>query len=146
MLPTWRFGNQRGTSTLEFIVVLPTLLFLLFGIIEISRAFFTLNLATTAAREMARAAAVIKDCSAGASPGCESFASPGPPSAIQRMNDILPSTWSPTGNVTCSTNPCASDAQVVATVNLNFQTVVPLLQPALGTSFAITQTARARYE
>jgi Flp pilus assembly protein TadG len=135
MLPTRRFGNQRGTSTLEFIVVLPTLLFLLFGIIEVSRAFFTLNLATTAAREMARAAAVAP---------AASF--PDPPSAMQRMNDILPSGWSPTGGVTCSVNPCASDAQVVATVTLNFQTVVPLLQPALGSSMVITQTARARYE
>jgi Flp pilus assembly protein TadG len=129
-----RLGNQRGTSTLELIVVLPTLLFVLFGIVELSRAWLMLNLTTTAAREAARAGSVA---------AANSF--PDPPSATQRIDDILGAgNWS--GGVTCSPMPCATDARVEARVTINFQTLVPLLQPALGSSMAITQTARARYE
>src|SRR4029434_4446006 len=47
--------DSRGTSTLEFVVVLPVLLFVLFSIVEVSRAWLTLNLATAAAREGVRA-------------------------------------------------------------------------------------------
>jgi Flp pilus assembly protein TadG len=50
--------DSRGTSTLEFVVVLPVLLFVLFSIVEVSRAWLTLNLATAAAREGVRAGVV----------------------------------------------------------------------------------------
>src|SRR5258706_13752997 len=53
-----RLVNNRGTSTLEFVVVLPVLLFVLFSIVELSRAWLTLNLATAAAREGVRAGVV----------------------------------------------------------------------------------------
>ena len=114
-------------------MVLPTLLFVLFAIVELSRAWLTLNLATTAAREAARAGTVAP---------ASQF--PDPPTAVRRINDLLGAgTW--TGSVTCSTSPCAPDAEVRATVNVNFQTVVPVLLPMLS-SLTIQQTARMRYE
>lgn len=122
----WR-SDQRGTSSLEFIVVLPTLLFLLFAIIELSRAWFTLNLATTAAREGARYGAVA-----------------GTGAATGRIDQILGAgNW--TGSVVCLPAPCAPDSVVQATVSVTFQTVVPTLLPILN-GVQISQTASMRYE
>lgn len=128
-----RASPSRGSSTVELIVVLPTLFLVLFGIVELSRAWLTLNLATTAVREGARAGAVAR---------AEQF--PNPPSAVQRINDIL-GTGKWTGDVTCSTAPCASDSEVQATVTVTFHTVMPIILPMLR-SLAIKQTARMRYE
>ena len=53
-----RLLGQEGTSTLEFIVVLPTLLFIMFAAVELSRAWLTAHVATSAVREGVRLAAV----------------------------------------------------------------------------------------
>jgi len=50
-------GN-RGQSVVEFALVLPLLLMLLFGITELGRAIMTKNVLTSAAREGARLAIV----------------------------------------------------------------------------------------
>ena len=113
-------------------MVLPVLLFVLFSIVEISRAWLTLNLATAAAREGARAGVV-------AAP--DSVASVG----TAKINSMLGSgTW--TGGVSCSASPCAPDAVVTATVTMQFQTVVPLILPAIFGNMNITQTAKMRFE
>jgi Flp pilus assembly protein TadG len=125
--------NARGTSTLEFAVVLPLLLFMMFAIVELSRAWLTLNLVTTAAREAARVGSVAP---------AEQF--PNPPAAMARINDILNGTASGS-SVTCSVSPCAPDAIVQATVSISFQTAVPLILPMLQT-LNIQQTATMRYE
>jgi Flp pilus assembly protein TadG len=122
--------SQRGTSTLEFLVVLPALLIVLFAIVELSRAWLTLNLVTMAAREGARAGAVV--------PADQVTAA-----GTARIDEILtPGTW--TGTVTCAA-PCEPDSEVQANVTVTFSTLVPLLQPMLG-SFDIAQTATMRYE
>jgi Flp pilus assembly protein TadG len=124
--------DSRGTSTLEFVVVLPALLFVLFSIVEVSRAWLTLNLATAAAREGVRAGVV-------AAPDSVSAA------GDAKINSMLgASTW--TGGVTCASSPCAADQVVSATVTLQFQTVVPLILPAMFGTMNITQTASMRYE
>ena len=124
--------NSRGTSTLEFVVVLPVLLFVLFSIVELSRAWLTLNLATAAAREGVRAGVV-------AAPDSVSSA------GDAKINSILsPTPW--TGGVTCAASPCAPDQVVSATVTVQFQTVVPLILPAMFGNMNITQTASMRYE
>ena len=124
--------DSRGTSTLEFVVVLPVLLFVLFSIVELSRAWLTLNLATAAAREGVRAGVV---------------AAPTSVSSVgdARINSMLGAgTW--TGGVTCAASPCAADQVVSATVTLQFHTVVPLILPAMFGTMNITQTASMRYE
>jgi Flp pilus assembly protein TadG len=127
-----KLADSRGTSTLEFVVVLPVLLFILFSIVEVSRAWLTLNLATAAAREGVRAGVV-------AAPDAVSTA------GDAKINSMLgASTW--TGGVTCATSPCAPDQVVSATVTLQFQTVVPLILPAMFGTMNITQTASMRYE
>ncbi|MBN2104598.1 pilus assembly protein [bacterium] len=50
--------NQEGQSLVELVLVIPIFIFLLFGIIEFGRAWETLNIMTSAAREGARVAAV----------------------------------------------------------------------------------------
>ena len=50
-------GN-RGQSVIEFAMVLPLLLLVVFGITEFSRAWMTVNILTQAAREGARLAVV----------------------------------------------------------------------------------------
>ena len=124
--------DSRGTSTLEFVVVLPVLLFVLFAIVEVSRAWLTLNLATAAAREGVRAGVV-------AAPDSVSTA------GNAKIDAMLGSgNWS--GSVSCATSPCAADQVVSATVTLQFQTVVPLIMPAMWGTMNITQTATMRYE
>lgn len=51
-------GNARGNSVVEFALVLPILLLVVFGITEFGRAWLTVNALTTAAREGARLAVV----------------------------------------------------------------------------------------
>lgn len=124
--------NSRGTSTLEFVVVLPVLLLVLFSIVELSRAWLTLNLATAAAREGVRAGVVA---------AADSVSSVGD----AKIDSILGAgQWS--GGVTCAASPCAPDQVVSATVTVQFRTVVPLILPAMFDPLNITQTASMRYE
>lgn len=116
---------------MEFVALLPTLLLVLLGLVEVARAWLTLEVVTAAAREGARAAVV-------AAP--DQFLAAG----IARIDQILGvGNW--TGSVTCSTTPCAPDAQVQASVTVTFQTVVPVILPMFS-SLPIQQTAIMRYE
>jgi len=126
-----RFREQRGVASLEFVLILPILLFVLFVGVELSRAWFTLNLLTTAAREAARAGVV-------AAPANVQSA------GTARLNQLLGSgNWS--GTVTCNPAPCAPDSQVQVNVSMQFTTVLPNLLPMLG-SITLQQTASMRYE
>ena len=126
-----RLLDQRGVASLEFVLILPILLFVLFASVELSRAWFTMNLLTTAAREAARSAVVAA------------------PAAVQsagtaKLNQLLGAgNWS--GTITCNPNPCASDSQVQVNVSMQFTTVLPNLLPMLG-SITLQQTASMRYE
>lgn len=51
-------GNNRGNAVIEFALVLPILLLVLFGITEFGRMILTTNILNTASREGARLAAV----------------------------------------------------------------------------------------
>ena len=136
MLNAIRGNRERGTSTLEFAAVLPMLCLILVTIIELSRAWFTLNLVTSAAREGVRAAAVATPASA-ASVGSA------------RIDQVLPAAGmtcaSGTCTVTCSPSPCDLDSQVTADVTIPFETIVPAFLPSMS-SVSVVQTARMRYE
>jgi Flp pilus assembly protein TadG len=51
-------GNARGNAVVEFAMILPILLLILFGITEFGRMILTTNILNTASREGARLAAV----------------------------------------------------------------------------------------
>jgi Flp pilus assembly protein TadG len=52
------FKDKKGQSIIEFAVILPILLMVLFGITEFGRAIMVTNVLNTASREGARLAAV----------------------------------------------------------------------------------------
>jgi len=151
----WRLGNQRGTSTLEFIVVLPTLLIIFLGGLELSRAWLAVNIATNAAREGARVGVVTP--ALGTNPNAPIFDDS---AALARIDDILKAANlypAASRGVTCTppaTPPpglsgCIPDSQVTASVTLNFVTVVPLFLPVLGTPsdpLVMTETTIMRRE
>jgi Flp pilus assembly protein TadG len=139
-----RLANQRGTSTLEFLVVLPTLLFIFLASLELSRAWLTSNIATNAAREGARVGVVTPP----PDPNNPSFNN-GP--AVTRVNEVLSAAnlTAASVSVTCSATACPPDSQVQATVIINFETVVPLFLPVLGTPgspLVLQETVRMRRE
>ena len=51
-------GRRRGQAVVEFALVLPVFLLMLFGAIEFGRAYYTVHLLTNAAREGARMGAL----------------------------------------------------------------------------------------
>jgi Flp pilus assembly protein TadG len=127
-------SEQRGTSTIEMILVLPVFLFLLFGIAEIARLWHTVNIVTTAARDGARVGAATS-----------------PAAGEARIDAILTAANLAGGasrSVTCLP-PCVPDAQVQATVTVTFQTQIPLLGdvvPALGGPIPVVSTTIMRRE
>jgi Flp pilus assembly protein TadG len=137
-MPMWRrTSDQRGAAMVEMVVVLPILLFVLFAICELSRAWLTLQLTTTAVREGARAAAVATAANVSSE-------------GVARLNAVLASAGitgqDPTVDLvalTCGTPPC--DNEVVAQVDVVFTTLFPVLIPQLQT-ITMRQTARMRHE
>ena len=129
---------EAGVAIIEMLIVLPVLLFVLFAIVEVSRAWLTLNLVTTAAREGARVGAVNQT-------GSGDVFNAGP--ALARIDQVLSGANLAGGasrSVSCPT-PCVSDSQVQASVTVTFQTVVPIVLPMLA-SVNLQQTASMRYE
>jgi Flp pilus assembly protein TadG len=136
--------NCRGTSTLEFIVVLPFLMFVMMTAVELSRLMFTFNTIVQATREGARLGAVTAPANYAAI-------------VIPRINAVLASsnvTPSATPTVTCTLPPnppagisatCGSDWRVTATVSVNFQTFVPMLDSLLS-SIPLAHSSYMRYE
>src|SRR5712664_2452260 len=102
-MSAWRSGNQRGTSTLEFIVVLPTLLIIFLGGLELSRAWLAANIATNAAREGARVGVVTP--ALGADPNSPVFDNG---AALTRINDILTAANLTAASVSVTCTPPAS--------------------------------------
>jgi Flp pilus assembly protein TadG len=127
-----RVLNERGTSSVEFILIAPFLLLILFASVELSRAWFTMNLLTTAAREAVRAAVV-------AAP--DQVASVG----NARLTQIL-GAGNYSGGVSCSTNPCGQNSQVTANISMNFNTVVPNLLWMIPRPLVLQQTASMTFE
>ena len=130
--------DQRGTSTLEFVVVLPTLLFVFFAIMELSRAWLTVNIVTTATREGARMGSVTPPLPPG------DVFDPAPAEA--RIDEILAAANLSTGatkDVACPT-PCVTGSQVQANVQVTFNTVLPFLPMLLDID--INRTTSMRYE
>jgi Flp pilus assembly protein TadG len=129
--------GQRGTSTLEFVVVLPTLLLVFFAIMELSRAWLTVNIVTTASREGARTGVV--------TPLSDGSFNPAP--AESRIDEILAAANLLSGSsksVTCAA-PCGPGSEVQANVQVTFDTVMPLFLPML-VDLDINRTTTMRYE
>ena len=57
-----RLRDESGAAAVEFAIVVPVLLLVVFGVIDFGRAFWTINVATAALREGARVGAVQPTC------------------------------------------------------------------------------------
>ena len=144
--------QQRGTSTLEFVVVLPCLLIIFLAGLELSRAWLTVNIATNAVREGARTGAASNPVLSGSSPVSYAFDNT---TALARLNQVLSSanitpasvsvTCTPAASPPAGTTGCTPDSQIHASVTVNFSTVAPLFLPMLS-SLTIQETARMRRE
>ncbi|MBI3827451.1 MAG: pilus assembly protein [Candidatus Rokubacteria bacterium] len=129
-------GVSRGSALLEFTALLPVFALMLMVTLELSRAWFALNIVTSAAREGARAGSVVASGSVAAT-------------ATSRIDQVLGAAGTACANgtctVICSPSPCQADSQVQVSVTIPFRTVVPLILPALS-SINVVQTARMRWE
>lgn len=125
--------NCRGTSTLEFIVVLPFLLFLFLAAVELSRAWMTYNVVVQAAREGARVGVVT-----------DPFSDAPAKAAITNLLTASNLTAASV-SVTCPAI-CAPDSTVTSTVSVNFQSIVPLMLPMLPDPIVLTHTTSMRFE
>ncbi len=119
-------------------MVLPTLLLVFFAIMELSRAWLTVNIVTTATREGARMGSVTP-------PLAGDVFDPAPAEA--RIDEILQAANLLTGairTVTCP-GPCVTGSQVQANVQVTFDTVMPIFLPML-VGMDINRTTTMRYE
>jgi Flp pilus assembly protein TadG len=130
-------GSQRGAAIVETIFATLFLLFIMFGMVELARAWFTQQLATAAVREAVRAGAVAKNTDVTTN-------------GTARIDAVLTAGGIPSSKVLVKTVnlvaiPGSTDQQVVANVTVRFNTVFPLLLPNLGT-IDIPQSAAMRWE
>lgn len=123
--------NEKGQNLVEFALVVPMLLLLVFGIAEFGRAWMTRNILTGAAREAVRVA-VVPSGSIGA--------------ATTRANQILSSAGITTAAVNVNDSG-ASFGIVTATVTYNFPVLVVGFIPGLnGATIPLTSTTTMRRE
>ncbi len=143
-LRRWR-QTETGQTLVEFSLILPIFLLLLFALVDFGRGFYTWLLVTNAAREGARAAAVQMD-----SAGIDS-----------KLYGSICDTWpSPTScsldtslmSVSKTNVQGARGSQATVTVAFNFQFVTPMgniLSLITGSSLSaptITSTSAMRLE
>lgn len=129
-----RLKDESGQNLVEFALVVPMLLILVFGIAEFGRAWMTKNILTGAAREAARVAVVQGAGGSSTVP------------ATARAREVLASAGITTATVTVS-DPGTSFGSVTATVAYNFPVVVVRFIPGLNTTtIPLTSTTTMRRE
>ena len=125
--------DRKGQNLVEFALLVPILLLVVFGIAEFGRAWMTRNILTGAAREAVRLAAV--PAPAG-----------GVTAASDRANAILASAGITTANVSVADAPAAF-GPVSVTVTYDFPVVILGFIPGLDTStFQLSSTTTMRRE
>lgn len=124
--------RNRGQSVIEFAIVLPLLLLVLFGITEFGRAWMTANLLTTAAREGCRLAVVT---------------APDIPMVTTRVNDVCAAAGvTPTAITVVGPDPLDPERAVTVTVEANFQVVTGTILGAFSGTIPLRSTCTMRHE
>lgn len=121
-----RLGSERGAVAVEFALVVPLLLVLLFGIVSVSRAFQVQATLTAAAREAARTMAIQNDPAAAQA------------AAVSAASTSLPLS---AGDVKISPSTCTGKPptqNVTVTIDTQFQ---PAGSFAGGVAFTISSKA-----
>jgi Flp pilus assembly protein TadG len=118
---------ENAQSLVEFALVIPIFLFLLFGIVEFGRGWEMVNIVTSAAREGARVAAVT---------------TPNISSATNAAQRILSAGH--VENATISVTGPDANQEVSVTVSVNYTPMTNFI-PGLG-PFTITRSTSMRWE
>jgi Flp pilus assembly protein TadG len=123
-------GNEKGQNLVEFALVVPMLLLLVFGIAEFGRAWMTQNILTGAAREAVRILAV-------------------PPGLItpQARADNVLNTAGITGAIVDVDDPGVAFGPVSVTIDYDFPVVVVGFIPGLdNTTLPLSSKTTMRRE
>jgi Flp pilus assembly protein TadG len=124
-------GN-RGQSVVEFALVLPLLLMILFGITEFGRAWMTANILTSAAREGARLAVVT---------------APDVAAVTARVTDVCAAAGvTPTGITITGPDPGDPDRRVTVTVSADFTVLTGTILESFNGTIPLRATSVMRHE
>lgn len=113
---------------IEFALILPLILVILFGITEFGRAWMTINLLTSAAREGARIAVVT---------------APDVAAVTQRVNYVCSSAGITPTSITCTCVGPDSDRRVTVTVRADFEIIPGTILEFFGGGLSGTIPLRA---
>lgn len=124
--------KNRGQAIVEFALVINLLLLILFGITEFGRAWMTVNVLTSAAREGVRLAVVTE---------------PNVIDVKQRVTDVCTAAGiTPTAITVVGPNPQDIERKVTVTVKANFKILTgDILGPMSGT-IPLSAESVMRYE
>jgi Flp pilus assembly protein TadG len=120
--------SQKGQSLVEFALVLPVFVVVLFGIMEFGRLWEISNILTSAAREGARVAAVSE---------------PDVDKATTAVQAVLTAAHITTASIAIS-GP-NSDKDVVVTISLAYTPLTGSIIPGLG-PFSLSRSTTMRWE
>ena len=120
--------KQKGQALVEFALVLPLFIILVFGVIEFGHLLMTYNVLTGAAREGVRVAAVTAP----------------DPSQVQNAAQNLLSASNISGAIITVTGPNAS-REVIVTVQFNYTPLTGSIIPGIG-PFQLTRSSTMRWE
>ena len=125
-------GNHRGQSVVEFALVLPLLLLIVFGVTEFGRAWMTLNVLTAAAREGARTAVVT---------------APDAVAVNARITELCAAgRVTPTAVTITGPDPADPDRRVTVTVQADFQVLTGSILGAFSGTIPLQSTCIMRHE
>lgn len=136
-------SQQKGQALVEFALILPLLVLLVFGLVEFGRAMYVKNMLNNAARAGARAAVVTPNL---AKSQTFSFSARGTDPIQQTIYDGLLYVNKNTATASLSangSNPARPGDIVTVSVTCNFDSVVPKLIKIAST---LTGVASMRYE
>lgn len=124
-----RANHENGQSLVEFALLLPLLVVILFGIIEFGQLWMTMNVLSGAAREGTRVAAVTA------------------PDASQVRNAVLSVLNAANiNNAAISVSGPDAANQVTVTVQINYTVTTANIVPGLNGTFQLTRNSTMHWE
>jgi Flp pilus assembly protein TadG len=124
--------NNRGQSMVEFALVLPLLLLVVFGATEFGRAWMTMNVLTAAAREGCRVAVVT---------------TPDVAVVNARVNELCAAgRVTPTNITVTGPDPLDPDRRVTVLVQADFQVIPGLILGSFSGTIPLQSSCVMRHE
>jgi len=132
--------DEDGAAVVEFALVLPILLLIIWGIIEIGRAFYTINNAASSAREGARMGAVCPLPLEAGLPQMRSWCTDSIKSRVARSFQPLGAALD-TSKVLVVPSAGTVSGPITVRIDYDYKPLTPL-----NWSFTMTRSATFRYE